>query len=144
MKINNVSIVPNDNGIALASAYHVSKLEKEYSILKALNSITNKVIRFNDFDHLNFVYDKERGSIALRCPRLKLFQLVQQSQMEGVQLSPDLVVDFLLVNGSTGKFKNGGNVPHPLLPVAKKSDKVWKQQGPLGFWKLVEASEMEG
>ena len=128
---------------ALNTAHKNShNLEQEYSLLKALNNVLDKNIKFDDFSKLSFTYIPRKHVIVLRCKELNCHRIININDLNSFKVWPGMLADFLRVNGAN-EVDEKGKAILPKKPYmgglyrspGKQSDTKWTQ-GDKGFWKL--------
>ena len=120
-------------------------LYREYALLKAMHKLTGKPIRFEDFDELTYRVIPDRQLMILMHNKLGLNKIIKFDDLRNNDtFGPSTFADFIDINGgievdgsgkvvsSARKYNKSGSNYH-----APSDKKVWKQMGPLGFWKEV-------
>ena len=135
--------------IALLEKMHHSKLFQEYEMLKTLHNMSINV-RFEDFPGLTYRFTPpENKSIIIGQPELGIHKLIKVEAMVTEHgIGPATFSEFLDVNGAMEVGANGKPVSaeHKTYKTGinshtTKKKTVYKQEGPQGFWKMVEVDE---
>lgn len=121
------------------------ELYREYGMLKTLQGMGVN-LRFEDFKDLSYRFIPPANmSIVLAQPKKSVHKLLKvQDLVQHHGIGPATFVEFLDVNGAHEVDAKGVPIPYEAKTykvVPKRSVKtktVYRQEGPLGFWKKVE------
>lgn len=131
-----------------AKIYEKIDLEREYGILKLMNTMLGRTIKFDDFDDLHYRIVPEREFMVLSHQPLGISKIIKYKDLANqMSFGPSTFAEFLDINGAVQVDATG----KPLSTKQKRGwgssihghdigdQMVWKQVGTKGFWKQVPA-----
>lgn len=124
-------------------------LERDYTLLKHLNEMMEKSIKFDDFNGITFTRFVDNKTVTIKNTNLKIFKLFRLNDIHKTfKLWPEMLADFIRINGGVETSALGVPIPvtqrrvkglhRPFSPVSSK-DKRWELID--GFWKEIEENK---